>query len=142
VIRANDGADHARDVVGLDGLTLVAGEEDWYSFSAGAFFQGTATLSLGDHCEPPEQAQQQRLCVQLQFLTWGDFEQIPGAGDGEPDDMGEPVCGSLSDGITIGPRAGGPGRVVVWDALLVRVYRHADDAPGVGPAPYNLSVRR
>ncbi len=142
VIDSNTGARHGRQVTEVADLTLMPGDEDWHSFSTASFFQGGATVSLGAHCEPPLQVRQQRVCVQLQFLSWGDLELILPDADGVPDDLGQPVCGSLAEGVEVGRFPGGPGIADVWVAMLVRVYRHPDDGDGVGPAPYTLTVRR
>lgn len=140
VIDPNTGGDHGRNVSEVTDLTLMPGEEDWHSFQAGSIFQGRASVALAAHCEPPLQVRQQRICVQLQFLAWSDFDGL--LGDGQPDDLGQPVCGNLADGIEVGPHAGGPGIQDVWVAVLARVYRHPDDGDGVGPAPYTLTVGR
>ena len=136
----DEGADHGHGVGALDDLVLMPGDEDWHSFAAAAVFRATVELTPSDHCQPPLQVRQQRICVQLQFFSWTDFDRL--LGDGVPDDLGEPVCGSLAEGLEVGPHAGGPGMQDLWTALLVRVYRHPDDGAGVGPAPYALNVRR
>jgi hypothetical protein len=130
-----DNQRQARNVSGLDRLTLEPGDVDWYVFEGGLINPHlSATISAEPLCESPGG----RICAELQWWTWAYAE---GLLDDRPFTLVERVCAEVADGIVLD--AGGIGGLAgePWTSMVVHVTEDPA-APLAAPVAYRIRVTR